>query len=141
MKLFFKIVFSVSTGLMVALPSQSYNMNMTPPGSKKLMDAQASRLRFIREYKAAGYIGESETSMLAVRSLRGVPKKKANKIKKIVAAENSGRVKILALLARANKLDKKGQDDLRVSFYKVYKNTSAKGSYYYEDKAWRRKAE
>ena len=61
----------------------------------------------IRRNKFAGYIGEADTGMLAIREIKALSKDEQKKLTKLVDDENNDRKKIYAILMKHNKLNEK----------------------------------
>lgn len=116
---------------------KSYDMN--PPAAKARRKAQVERMPIIREYKMRGFIGEHEEGILAVRDLKDAPKEEHAAIKKVVEDENADRRVIFNAIVKANKLTDKEKGFLTKSTYEVFRNTSAKETWYYEKKNWHKK--
>ena len=93
----------------------------------------------IRKYKFAGYIGEADTGMLAIREIKALSKDEQKKITKLVEDENKDRKQIYAILGKHNKLSEKEKVMLIRSAYETYKNMDSKKTYHFENKKWLQK--
>ncbi len=114
-------------------------LQMSPPAAKKHFKSQLSRMDDIRKNKFAGYIGEADTGMLAIREIKALSKDEQKKITKLVDDENKDRKKIYAILMKHNKLNEKERAMLIRSAYETYKNMDSKKTYHFENKKWLQK--
>ena len=114
-------------------------MQMSPPAAKKHFKSQLTRMDDIRKYKFAGYIGEADTGMLAIREIKSLSKDEQKKITKLVDDENKDRKQIYAILGKYNKLSEKEKVMLIRSAYETYKNMDSKKTYHFENKKWLQK--
>lgn len=128
--------------IMLLVPADGLAKPLTsqPPGAKKYIKKQIQRKPVLRKYRYKGHVGEADTGYLAIRTLEGLKKEEKEKVKKLVEAENQDRKNIYAEVIKYNKLDTEKKKKIMIeSFYHVYKNTSPKGNYFYENKTWQKK--
>ena len=111
---------------------------MRPPKARAAQKRQVLRADDILIYKFKGYIGEADSGFLAIRELKDLNETEKKKIKNVVAAENNDRSVVYREIILFNKLNKEKQAMLIKNAYEVYRNTSAKGTFYLENKIWQK---
>lgn len=114
-------------------------IEMNPPKNKPYMKSQVERMDLIKAHKLTGVLGETETAMLAIHDTKGLNPRQIKRANELMEAENKDRKAIFAEIARFNKLNEKEKELLIRSAYEAYRNTDAKGTYYFEKKAWHKK--
>lgn len=119
----------------------SYNYKipkMTPPKAKKWQERQLQRMDVIDTIKGKGYAGEAETGLLKIRELKGLKDIEKKFVEQSVADENIDRTNIYNEIAAYNKMKKQEKELLIKNAYEVYRNTSKKGTYYFEKGLWQK---
>ncbi len=114
-------------------------LQMSPPAANKHFKSQLTRMDEIRKNKFAGYIGEADTGLLAIREIKALSKDEQKKITKLVEDENKDRKQIYAILIKHNKLKDQEKTMLIRSAYETYKNMDSKKTYHFENKKWLQK--
>ncbi len=119
--------------------AQFKKIEMAPPAAKKIQERRLSRYNPILLNKMKGYIGETESGMLAIVDPKLIPAKEQDSIKKLVLEENKDRETWYKEIIVYNKLSAKEKEFLIKSAYGSFKGTDAKGTYHYEGKKWQKK--
>lgn len=125
----------------LSLNAHSYNQKlfeMSPPKAKPYQKRQVKRMAMFRDFKFAGFLGETDQGLLAIRDISKTTPENQKFIKKLVDEENKDRLQIYKEIANYNKLKPKQKQMLIQNFFEVYRNTDAKGTYYFEKKAWQK---
>jgi uncharacterized protein len=112
--------------------------NMTPPKAKALQKRQVKRMAAIRDFKMGGFIGETDSGLLAIHDVKQVNARNQKVLKKLVEDENKDRQQIYNEIMVYNKLKPEQKPALIQNFFEVYRNTDPKGTYYYEKKVWQK---
>jgi hypothetical protein len=106
---------------------------------RKIQKSQAKRMTSLDKYKVKNVIGEMDTGLVGIRSLKGLSKKEKKEAKKLVQAENKDRNKLYNIISKASGYDKKMQAVLRKSFFESYQEWAPPGTYYYSKHKWQKK--
>lgn len=114
-------------------------LQMSPPAAKKYFKSQLTRMDDIRKAKFAGYIGEADDGLLAIREIKALSKDEQKKITKLVTDENKDRKQIYTILIKHNKLSEKEKVMLVRSAYETYRNMDSKKTFHFENKKWQQK--
>jgi uncharacterized protein YdbL (DUF1318 family) len=135
-----QLAFSIFVMVLSMTAAGQYKiLQMSPPAAKKHFKSQLTRMDEIRKNKFAGYIGEADNGMLAIRDIKALSKDEQKKITKLVDDENKDRKQIYAILIKHNKLNEKEKAMLVRSAYETYKNMDSKKTYHLENKKWLQK--
>ena len=70
--------------------------------------------------------------------IAGLPEEEQKKIKKFVEDENKDRAAVVKEVVAFNKMNERHKGILIKSIFEVYKNSSIKGSFYYQNKTWQK---
>lgn len=119
----------------------SYNYKipkMTPPKAVKWQKRQLERMDIIDSIKGKGYAGESDNGLLKIRDLKGLKDVEKKVVEQSVADENIDRTNIYKEIAAYNKMKPHEKELLIKNAYEVYRNTSKKGTFYFEKGVWQK---
>lgn len=113
-------------------------IEMSPPKVKPYEKRQVARVPDIRKYKALGYIGESETGFLAINPTQAGKAEVQAQVKKLIDEENKDRQAVVNEVVKYNKLNAKQKEILIKTIYEVFRDSSAKGTFYFEKGTWQK---
>lgn len=135
-----KVVLSLLLiGFAISSSAQHKMIEMYPPKAKSAIKAQQTRIDIINAHKYKGVLGEADNAMLALHETKGLSEKQIQFAKELIDKENKDRKIIFDEIAKYNKLSEKEKEFLIRSAFETYRNTSFKGTYYFEKNVWHKK--
>jgi uncharacterized protein len=133
------LIFFLSLSLCLNASAYDHKFyNMTPPKAKPLQKRQVKRMAALRDFKMAGFIGETDSGLLAIHDLSKVNARNQKILKKLVEDENKDRLQIFNEIMSYNRLKPEQKPVLIQNFFEVYRNTDPKGTFFYEKKVWQK---
>lgn len=124
----------------LALPAAhaQANLEIATPAINKLKASMKSRHRDLSEYYGVGAAGLTRDGLIAVRDAKLVPLNKRNRLKQLVAAENSDRTALYKEIAIANG-HAEWEKDIRGTFARRWVNKASSGWWYDFGNGWQQK--
>lgn len=133
------LVFALSFLFIISATAQHKFIEMNPPKAKKYMKNQIERMDLVKAHKLTGVLGETEKGMLGLHDISKLKPTQVKRAKDLMEAENKDRKAIFDEIARFNKLNAQEKELLLKSAFETYRNTDAKGTFYFEKAAWHKK--